>query len=327
MPLGLDMPLALRVGAQGGLRERTSPWLPRLYEALFCLVPLAREMQTTIPTDFVRLGAGTFATVHVSHFWGTTVVKVAHGAGDGEVVRAEHETLCELHRACDGSELFRLPCPLGCYPDFAAFAADMGLAPGRLGSLPERPMYTMERVWPVPPGLSARILDAFVPEASRPDAHILLARLYMGMPGPRRMAFFNTENFTLDADMVERLGLPAADIAKGMGRMLGLINFAAGKDGRDVEFVLCGDRRNPMGKAGYACIDFNQVRPHEGDAARILSSILINDRYYPRPGSRHWEAFAGEYLAVADSLGGGELAREVLDGLQQHEVERAAGTS
>ena len=83
------------------------------------------------------------------------------------------------------------------------------------------------------------------------------------------------------------------------------------------EFVLCGDRRNPMGKAGYACIDFNQVRPHEGDAGRILSSILINDRYYPRPGSRHWEAFAGEYLAVADSLGAGELAREVLDGLQQ----------
>ena len=275
-------------------------------------------IQTTVPTDFVRLGAGTFATVYVSHFWGATVVKVAHDAGDGDVVRAEHETLSDLRRVCDGSELFRLPRPLGCYPDFSGFAADMGLgggSGGRLGSLPDRAMYAMERVWPVPPALASRILDTFLPEAERPDAHILLARLYLGTAGPRRMTYFNTENFTLDVDMMERLGLPAADIAKGMGRMLALINFAAGKDGRDIEFVLCGDRRNPMGEAGYACIDFNQVRPHEGDAGRILKSILMNDRYYPRPGSGYWGAFAGEYLAVADSLGGGELAREVLGGM------------
>jgi hypothetical protein len=90
------------------------------------------------------------------------------------------------------------------------------------------------------------------------------------------------------------------------------------RDGRDIEFVLGGNPDNPLLPApSYYVIDFNQMRPHNGDAATIISAIVINDPYYPRPGSPYWEAFRGSYYSRAAACGYGELAAEVIRGLEQ----------
>ncbi len=113
----------------------------------------------------------------------------------------------------------------------------------------------------------------------------------------------------VDTVRMEQLGLPLGDIAAGMGQMLGRINFRAGRDGRDIEFVLCGDMSNPLsGRPSYACIDFNQMRPHGGDPGAIVDSIVSNDPYYPKPSSPHWGRFVAAYKAEA-AEGGQESRR------------------
>ena len=110
----------------------------------------------------------------------------------------------------------------------------------------------------------------------------------------------------------------AQAIAVGMGEMLARINFRAERDGRDIEFVLCGHPENPLSKQPcYSCIDFNQMRPHGGDAGVIASSITSNDPYYPRPTSPFWADFTSAYTleaqAVSDTAKG--LAEAVVEKL------------
>ncbi|KAJ7361379.1 hypothetical protein DFH08DRAFT_683851, partial [Mycena albidolilacea] len=107
-----------------------------------------------------------------------------------------------------------------------------------------------------------------------------LCRLYFGTTyrdrAPSR--FITTVNFSLNEDRYNVLGnafanlcpLPvAADVARGMGEMLGRLHHTARVDARDMEFVLGGD-----GSDGctYFIIGYNQV--HRIDPDLDLSSTV-----------------------------------------------------
>jgi hypothetical protein len=103
-----------------------------------------------------------------------------------------------------------------------------------------------------------------------------------------------------------------------MGEMLGIINFRIGRDGRGIEYVLSGDPMNPLSQVPtYSCLDFNQMRPHGGSFAAIVSATAANDPYYPRPSSPYWNNFAFAYISEAIACGheASEIAQQVLDAL------------
>lgn len=254
----------------------------------------------------MRLGSGSFATVFVGEGRGCVVLKQVHDPTRNAELDKEHTDLRLLHEVCRSDDaLFVFPRPFGFYRDYLGFARETGMAdPGPSGPLhSSHALYVMQRMWPVPLGIASHIRDEFFPEGQ--NVTPVLARLYLGRARSSNSSsssrFFCSENFPLDAERIERLGLPSRAIAEGMGQTLGRINFRAGRDGRDVEFVLCGDPDNPLSKRpGYACIDFNQMRPHGDDAAVIVDSIVTNDPYYPRPPSPHWSSFAAAYLREAE---------------------------
>jgi hypothetical protein len=67
----------------------------------------------------------------------------------------------------------------------------------------------------------------------------------------------------------------------------------------------------------YTVIDFNQMRSHNGNADTIISAIVTNDPYYPRPGSRYWKVFKAAYRSRGAACGYEELAKGVIRGLKQ----------
>ena len=272
------------------------------------------KSRTMSVNSFKRLGKGSFATVFVCEGRGGVVLKQVHDPDDVGVLLREHDDLVILNKECsNASQLFKIPCAHGSYKDYYSFAQDVGTEDM---SLPPNALYVMQRLWPISPAMATRIKDSFFPQPFR-DQHLLLARLYMGKGcGREESRFLNTENFPLYTDRIEKLGLPAEAIAAGMGRMLASINFNAGRDGRDIEFVMCGNPENPMSRVpSYFCIDFNQMREHCGDASVIVKSMVINDPYYPRPWSPYWGAFSGAYLSTAEEAGALPLAQDVLHGV------------
>eukprot|EP00798_Chlamydomonas_sp_ICE-L_P032813 gene32813-biopygen14022 len=261
---------------------------------------------------------GSFATVFVSEGRGGVVLKQIQDPCKDAVamLMKEHDDLLTLNSVCGGSsEFFQLPRAHGSYTDYYSFAQEAGIQRIEDMGLPPHALYVMQRIWPVSHWLATRIRDLFLPKpfSDQPPPQ-LLARLYLGNGTSRQGSrFVNTENFPLSADRIERLGLPADKIAAGMGQMLASINFKAGRDGRDIEFVLCGHPENPLSKVPfYECIDFNQMRPHGGSAIVIVSSMVSNDPYYPRPWSPQWQAFADAYLATAVEANESPLAQDVL---------------
>ena len=298
--------------------------LARLGAVLEPALYVYRTMDLAVVSAFSRLGAGSFATVFVNECRGGAVVKQVKDPADGDLLDKEHGDLQRLHRDCTDctDAFFDLPRPFGFYSDYWTFARQAGIPRTVDLGLPPHAMYVMQRVWPVSTSLTERIRALFFP----PDVRDLpvapfLARLYLGRATSRATSrFFCAENFALDAERVEQLGLPSDRIAAGMGQMLARINFRAGRDGRDIEFVLCGDPHNPLsGQPAYCCIDFNQMRPHGGDAAAIVDSIASNDPYVPRPPSPYWAHFAAAYAteAAAASAAASELARAVLSRLEE----------
>lgn len=182
-------------------------------------------------------------------------------------------------------------------------------------------LHAMHMVQPVPRGVAADIAARFFPEHHRgSEPPPFLARLYIGAEPRRARAagmpakiIFSPLNFHLSACMMEELSLPVAEVAKAMGRTLAMINFMTGADGRDIEFVLGGDPDDPLRKAGYACIDFNQLRQHCGDPGVIADAWSQNDPYYPRPSSAYWAHFESGYLETAERASQCPLASRVID--------------
>eukprot|EP00798_Chlamydomonas_sp_ICE-L_P026284 gene26284-biopygen11228 len=261
---------------------------------------------------------GSFATVFVSEGRGGVVLKQIQDPCKDAVamLMKEHDDLLTLNSVCGGSsQFFQLPRAHGSYTDYYSFAQEVGIQRTEDMGLPPHALYVMQRIWPVSHWLATSIRDLFLPQPFRDQPPPqLLARLYLGNGTSRQGSrFVNTENFPLSADRIERLGLPADKIAAEMGQMLASINFKAGRDGRDIEFVLCGHPENPLSKVPfYECIDFNQMRPHGGSAIVIVSSMVSNDPYYPRPWSPQWQAFADAYLATAAEANESPLAHDVL---------------
>mmetsp|Transcript_28792 Transcript_28792/g.63441 ORF Transcript_28792/g.63441 Transcript_28792/m.63441 type:complete len:374 (+) Transcript_28792:195-1316(+) len=295
-----------------------SPITSRLTTIMYHLTCVQRVVDLSIVSSFKRLGAGSFATVLVQEGRDSIVVKQVKNPSDAPLLSKEHADLEQLWRMCsmNGPQLFQLPRAHGYYSDYCSFAKEIGIPQTEdLGLLPHA-LYVMQRIWPVPFSLTTKIRDEFFPEEYHGQStHPFLARLYFGRP----VKYFNSENFPLDAERIEKLQLPAAAIADGMGRTLALINFFAGKDGRGIEFVLCGNPDNPLSKdPSFACIDFNQIRPHNGDVGAICSSITSNDPYYPRPESPYWDAFKQAYIttAAAAPTPANELAEAVMAQLQ-----------
>jgi hypothetical protein len=263
------------------------------------------------PCPYKRIGAGSFATIYADEGRGGSVIKQVHDPANATVIRKEHDDLSALYDVCkQRTTHFKVPRPFGYYDDCNSFTkVERKLA-----------MYVMQRIWPVPIDTSYRIQDLFFPyEHKQKPPPQFLARLYLGKnPQQRSNRFFSHENFPLDAERIEKLELPADQIAAGMGEMLSIINFRIGRDGRDIEFVLSGDPMNPLSQVPtYSCIDYNQMRPHHGSFAAIVSATAANDPYYPRPSSPYWNNFAFAYISEAIACGreASEIAQQVLDAL------------
>lgn len=279
-----------------------------------------RTMDLAVTSSFVRLGAGSFATIFVSYERAAVVVKQVKDPLDVQKIYKEHEDLQHLYSCCSGPEqLFKLPRPLGFFDSYTMFAQAAGISRTEDLGLPPHALYVMERIWPVPHKLALQIKEIFFPEDARSSVTpTFLARLYFGRE-KETSRFFNTENFPLYASRMEKLGLPAAALAKAMGEMLASINFVAGRDGRDIEFVLAGNPVNPWSPdPWFACIDFNQMRPHQGNPEVICGSIVSNDPYYPRPNSPYWSDFVSGYTASASKVNASELASSVVSLISQH---------
>ena len=274
---------------------------------------------------FRQLGAGSFAAISVDDARGSVVVKQVHDWRDGDKLRAEHELLERAYVRCldEPAPLFALPRPLG---------ADDGERESerfRGTGLGPRALYAMSRVWPLPPAFAARVRRGHFPPPHGDDDRQpvppapFIARLYLGReraPG-RAKAFYNAANFPLDAAAVRALfgPEPAAAVARGIGDMLGRLNFLAETDARDVEFVACGSETDPWRpEPGFACIDFNQCRPLdladvEGAAAAVVSAVRANDPYFPLQPSAEWDAFSEGYAAAARLPGAAGSAPRVAD--------------
>lgn len=295
------------------------PALVRLVKVLCPLLIVERTMDLAVISTFKRLGAGSFATVFVSEGRGGVVVKQVQDPANATLLCKEHNDLEILFKACEtaGPSFFSLPRPYGFYNDYFTFAREVGIPRTMDLGLPPHAMYVMQRIWPVPASLTERIRELFFPDTvkNQPFAPFL-ARLYLGRAHSRAgNRFFCSENFPLDAARIEKLALPASQIAAGMGQMLARINFRAGRDGRDIEFVICGDAGNPLSKQPtYSCIDFNQMRAHNSDVDVIVSAIVANDPYYPRPSSPLWASFVDAYTAEASLVDSSSamLAQQVL---------------
>jgi hypothetical protein len=101
--------------------------------------------------------------------------------------------------------------------------------------------------------------------------------------------------------------------------LLSRIHYIAGQDGRDIEFVLGGDKHD---KPKYFCIDFNQMR-NWGAVQQLVSSYVSNDPYYPRPQMKCWDQFKQAYLNEAP-VTSAAIAHSFVAGIEQWAQQRAS---
>ena len=295
-------------------------------------------MAETSSQVFLRLGAGSFATVYACTAWASVAVKqVADPAREPELKR-EHAALAALvavwppaPAGSSGRPEFQVPRCLEWYASFAAFAAandvrhDAASANLGLGGV-----YLMERVWTVPPPLAKLIRQHCFPAAFIDDVQPFLGRIYFGRRRePATGRFFNPLNFALTPACLAALGLPCESVAASMGTALARVHFVAGFDGRDVEFVLGGAAHHANVEPAFFVIDFNQMRlvPSGGGDAIVqllAEAVYTNDPYVPRPDSPFWPAFRAAYEAEAAHAGALATAQAVLAALQAHWQDAAA---
>ena len=187
------------------------------------------------------------------------------------------------------------------------------------------------------PPLGREIRDALVqlycPSTLQEEAREMkrdkycLLRVYLGRRrrnSGRPNRFFSLKDFPLCLDQIEEIGLDMGDFVKGMAGMLTALHWGIGVDGRDVEFVLGGERGdgNVQGEAVARLwlLDFNQCRKvgrDEDGVRECMDAFWVNDPYYPRPnrkgggnGDRKlWDSFRREYLNAVELIDGEEAMR------------------
>lgn len=168
-----------------------------------------------------------------------------------------------------------------------------------------------------------------------------LVRVYLGAENHKALSplFFTLRNLCLYQNHFEFLQLDVKPMAIAMARTLAIIHWAAGCDGRDIEFVLgskrgrrrydvdelehleiptsiipdnfgCLDHYCPSHTQLY-CLDFNQVSRIKFDktgAEAAAIAFFENDPYYLRPHQgtlaldETWDLFASAYLDMAEKI-------------------------
>ncbi|GAQ78122.1 hypothetical protein KFL_000080260 [Klebsormidium nitens] len=223
--------------------------------------------------SIVRVGAGSFATAYVWQSYNSVVLKKVAEPLQNDVLLREYNRLQALYPQVGNELLFKVPKAMEHFPSYS-----------------------------------------FFPAGFKDNKQSFVARIYLGKDCTEPKRFFNPLNFPLDANRLSQLevGVPIAEIARDMGRLLSRIHFKAGFDGRDIEFVLGGHQSNPLRKIGFYCFDFNQLRTWKS-AQDLVDSFLANDPYYPRPGHEYWDDFrTGYLLEAANGEKDTEIAEEVL---------------
>ncbi|PIL29526.1 hypothetical protein GSI_08334 [Ganoderma sinense ZZ0214-1] len=256
-------------------------------------------------TTPVRIGSGSFATVFASP-GRSIVVKLAHLADHTSQVEKEFNSLHSVYTLCNSDSIFAIPRALAFYDPLTKNILFFPPSPGRgrrrdprrpfepdfFANLPPRACYVMDRAAPLPPGIAELVRSKFYSERALASKAVapLMCRLYFGKQ-LRPSAFVNPNNFPIDVTRYDALYmerqntlLPKEEVAAGMGEMLSRIQWIAGYDARDIEFVMAGAPDAAMVR--LYVIDFNQMRSfdkHHGDVSQLADAFFSNDPYYPRP--------------------------------------------
>jgi hypothetical protein len=203
-----------------------------------------------------------------------------------------------------------------------------------------------ERILPLPKELRHAIIDQWCPEylkdkaKAEPANRDCLVRVYLGkrrLERTRPLTMFQLRIFNLHVDQIQELNMVEYEnIARTMGRALGVMHWSIGTDARDVEFVLGSaptpkdvpvPAKNIAGKEPHSTwkevtkhnfkrraiclwlLDFNQCRAMTKDESGVelaVQAFFINDPYYPRPLSNKaaeqnlWKAFKAGYMQASD---------------------------
>ncbi len=276
--------------------------------AVYNVAELYWKMEWSLNSKFSKLGSGSFASVFAWDSRGCIALKQAADITSKDIIRNEYQSLQMIfqNKTYAHDIEFVFPEPFKWYDSFWEFAQEMNIDRSiERGLEGVTALYTMQRLWPIPPPLATSIRNLFFPEGERGhDAPAFIARIYLGQKAVTRSApnrFFNYMNFPLSEDNLVALQFNVHNIAAAMGRSLACIHYKAGLDARDVEFVLGGDAINPYQKFAFMCIDFNQVRQHNFQCSELTDAIFANDKYFPLPSSSCWQHFSDGYIAVAQS--------------------------
>lgn len=262
--------------------------------------------------ELVRIGAGSFATVKVLRPVEKQALKIVADPSRCADLKKEYADLQRLFECLVDCHI-RVPRPFAYYDSYGLWKSTIYHSAPIEAEDPAC-LYEMERVHPLPNLMAETIRRRFFPETAREDKGLFIARVYLGRKPAdaafRRTTskFFNRNNFPLCEDDIDQLReeFPALEspeaMAAHMGKLLARIHFCASRDGRDIEIVLGGHADAPLSRHGLFCIDFNQMRPHDGSVGMLVDSLISNDPYFPRPGMRCWAAFERAYLSEAQTV-------------------------
>lgn len=150
-------------------------------------------------------------------------------------------------------------------------------------------------------------------------------RGYQQRHRPNRLRFFSLRNFPLHLDQIEELGLSVHDYAIAMADTLAFLNWMAGVDAADVEFVLAptrdayegpslkgkGFKTSVLGEHDLWILDFDCCRRMGVDGDGVMQAARAfwrNDPFYPRPGSGndqdegYWKLFRNRFEEVSEGM-------------------------
>lgn len=245
------------------------------------------------------LGRGSFGAVYYLEHLPLVAVKFALDDEASAVLRREFDFLCDINKIAGPSPVTFVKA-ISFMDDIKELARVAGL-PGQVA--PESrsgPLYAMQRVPPLCPALSNAIASRYMPGGECRQQFI--GRVYLGRAQRRENArFCAVQNFPLSLDVLDAIGIDAAELAVAIGQALAMLHFEADVDARDVEFVLGGRLENPFFGRELFCIDFNQVgRRSTSDA--LFDAMKANDPYFPRDGEL-LGAFREAYVRRAAQAG------------------------
>lgn len=182
--------------------------------------------ESTLPQ---RIGAGSFATIYVLGSHSHLALKCVADPGRCSELLEEFSTHHTVYSLRSGL-IFKVPQPVEYYPSHTKFKADLYLQ-SDVPMCASSSLHTMQRIWPVPPPMAAKISQEFFPPEYKAYGKSFICRIYFGRTISDRTTpsrFFNANNFPLDTARCITLGLPVDDLVEGMAKMLSRIHFWAG---------------------------------------------------------------------------------------------------